>query len=188
MTVRANKPAFNVREKLKELDYSHLPYEKMPGGSIIQVSEYKIINEASFAAADFQTGYTHTITPKSKKSKLVHHFWTKTYMENNNENAGQDYRVIAGPTSSSDSEKQIIIRAGWQNYWNRVDFSSDYYPPCDFIMVHEPNTVEKFDYKFQGRLYGGSGGADWTVGRTNMSGGDYSYGNRGFWIIYEVEQ
>ena len=36
MTVRANKPAFNVREKIKELDYSHVPYEKMPAGSVIQ--------------------------------------------------------------------------------------------------------------------------------------------------------
>ena len=35
MTVRANKPAFNVREKLKSLDYDHIPYEKMPRGSVI---------------------------------------------------------------------------------------------------------------------------------------------------------
>ena len=37
MTVRANKPASNVREKLKELDYAHVPYHKMPPGSVIQV-------------------------------------------------------------------------------------------------------------------------------------------------------
>ena len=36
MTVRANKPAFNIREKIKELDYSEVPYEKMPPGSVIQ--------------------------------------------------------------------------------------------------------------------------------------------------------
>ena len=36
MTVRANKPAFNIREKIKELDYSHVPYDKMPAGSVIQ--------------------------------------------------------------------------------------------------------------------------------------------------------
>ena len=38
MTVRANKPAFNIREKLKSLDYAHVPYEKMPSGSIIQTA------------------------------------------------------------------------------------------------------------------------------------------------------
>ena len=37
MTVRANKPAFNVREKLKELDYSHLPYEKIQPGGVVQM-------------------------------------------------------------------------------------------------------------------------------------------------------
>ena len=47
MTVRANKPAFNVREKLKELDYSHLPYEKMPAGSVIQVYSKVTTNEFS---------------------------------------------------------------------------------------------------------------------------------------------
>ena len=187
MTVRANKPAFNVREKLKELDYSHIPYEKMPAGSIIQASEYKIPSEASFSASDFATAYTHTITPKSKKSKLVHHFWTKAYLDNETSTAGQDYRVIAGPASSSDSEKNTIIRASWQNYLNRSDYSDDYYSPCDFIMVHEPGTTETYHYKFQGRKYGGSN-ASWIVGKTNMSGGGYSYGNRGFWIIYEVEQ
>jgi len=36
MVIRANKPAFSIREKLKSLDYSHVPYEKMPPGSVIQ--------------------------------------------------------------------------------------------------------------------------------------------------------
>jgi len=38
MTVRAHKPEFNFREKLKELDYAHVPYEKMPLGSVVQVA------------------------------------------------------------------------------------------------------------------------------------------------------
>ena len=38
MTVRVNKSSFNIREKLSELDYGHVPYEKMPAGSIIQVA------------------------------------------------------------------------------------------------------------------------------------------------------
>ena len=36
MVVRVEKPAFNLRSKLNELDYTHIPYEKMPPGSIIQ--------------------------------------------------------------------------------------------------------------------------------------------------------
>jgi hypothetical protein len=44
MTVRANKPAFNIREKLKELDYSHVPYDKMPLGSCIGSAFYHSSN------------------------------------------------------------------------------------------------------------------------------------------------
>mgnify|MGYP001575028405 CR=1 FL=1 len=40
MTVYASKPEINVREKLKELDYGHIPYHKMPAGSVIQFAEY----------------------------------------------------------------------------------------------------------------------------------------------------
>ena len=47
MTVRANKPTINVREKLKELDYSYLPYEKMPLRSVIQVKTLKESNSSS---------------------------------------------------------------------------------------------------------------------------------------------
>lgn len=36
MTIRVNKDAFNLRDKLSELDYDRLPYDKMPGGSIVQ--------------------------------------------------------------------------------------------------------------------------------------------------------
>ena len=39
MTVRISKPEFNLREKLNELDYSRVPYEKMPAGSIIQIHQ-----------------------------------------------------------------------------------------------------------------------------------------------------
>ena len=35
MTVRITKPEFNLRDKLTELDFGQVPYEKMPTGSII---------------------------------------------------------------------------------------------------------------------------------------------------------
>ena len=37
MTVRVSKPEFNLREKITELDFDRVPYEKMPAGSVIQV-------------------------------------------------------------------------------------------------------------------------------------------------------
>ena len=38
MAVRVNKSPINIREKLNELDYAQVPYDKMPAGSIIQTA------------------------------------------------------------------------------------------------------------------------------------------------------
>jgi len=38
MSIKATKPEFNIREKLKELDYERVPYEKMPAGSVISTA------------------------------------------------------------------------------------------------------------------------------------------------------
>ena len=37
MTVRVSKPEFNLREKITELDYDRVPFQKMPVGGIVQV-------------------------------------------------------------------------------------------------------------------------------------------------------
>ena len=73
MTVRANKPEFNIREKLKSLDYSHIPYDKMPAGSIIQVATNDAntsISTNSSAYSDF-TGASINFSPKLSNSKLL---------------------------------------------------------------------------------------------------------------------
>ena len=36
MVVKITKPEFNLREKLTELDYSQVPLQKMPAGSVVQ--------------------------------------------------------------------------------------------------------------------------------------------------------
>ncbi len=73
MTVRITKPEFNLREKLTELDYGRVPYEKMPAGSIIQVqqssfSTYSTFNNSSFSAI---SGFTVDISPRFVSSKIL---------------------------------------------------------------------------------------------------------------------
>ena len=50
MTVRISKPEFNLREKLSELDYSRVPYEKMPAGSIIQIHQAQLATQLLLTA------------------------------------------------------------------------------------------------------------------------------------------
>ena len=71
MAVRIEKPQFNLRDKLSELDYSILPYDKIPPGGIVQ-SKVKYSNNTVFTtSADAwtsvqvasQVDYTMKITP-----------------------------------------------------------------------------------------------------------------------------
>ena len=50
MPARVSKPAFNLRDKLTQLDYGHVPYEKMPAGSIVQ-SKIKYTSNATFTTS-----------------------------------------------------------------------------------------------------------------------------------------
>ena len=54
MTVRVSKPAFNLREKLTELD-GQVPYEKMPVGSVIQVKQNYVTSQTVYGATTSAT-------------------------------------------------------------------------------------------------------------------------------------
>ena len=71
MTVRITKPEFNLRDKLSELDYSRVPYDKMPSGSIIQL----VAGETQFRTATNSGTYQPTdmfatISPKFATSQI----------------------------------------------------------------------------------------------------------------------
>ena len=72
MAIRVEKPAFNVREKLTELDSASIPYERMPKGSIIQVQhkyfpDYTVVGQRTTPTKFFDVN----IYPKRKRSKFL---------------------------------------------------------------------------------------------------------------------
>ncbi len=60
-TIRVEKPAFNLRSKLSELDFGTLPVDKIPKGSIVNVtqatSSTQLLTTTSQDYIDFMTGY-----------------------------------------------------------------------------------------------------------------------------------
>ena len=89
MTVRITKPEINFREKISELDFDKVPYDKMPYGSIIQVTA----GETEYRTATSSSSYTPTdmyatITPRFASSKI---FITLGGDANNNGTAFQLY-------------------------------------------------------------------------------------------------
>ena len=78
MTVRVSKPEFNLREKLSELDFSQVPFQKMPAGSVVQV-KYHFIGATETGGSTHNsnsTTYNDTgeyvlISPRFSSSKIL---------------------------------------------------------------------------------------------------------------------
>ena len=88
MVVKVSKPEVNIREKISELDYAHVPYEKMPAGSVIQtVSETYNTRSATNSTSFTSTGFYVEISPKFKSSKILVSVLTSG---NNNNTVGHD--------------------------------------------------------------------------------------------------
>ena len=101
MAVRIEKPQFNLRDKLSELDYSTLPYDKIPPGGILQ-SKVKYSNNTTWTtSADAwtsvgpvagQVDFTIKITPKFLGSKLL--FETNVSTNLNDDDGYVRYRLV----------------------------------------------------------------------------------------------
>ena len=100
MTVRITKPEFNLREKLTELDYSTLPYDKIPPGGIVQ-SQVKYSNNTTYTTSldgwvslntVGQVDYTMKITPRFLGSKLI--FETDMTTMLNDDDGYVRYRLV----------------------------------------------------------------------------------------------
>ena len=71
MTVRIEKPAFNLREKLTQLD-SQVSYEKMPVGSVIQVKQTYSTAQTVYGATTSATEvFGVDISPRSRDSNFL---------------------------------------------------------------------------------------------------------------------
>ena len=73
MTVRITKPEFNLREKLTELDYGRVPFQKMPAGSIIQVVYAQTKTQQSMSSNSWTnaTDMFVDISPRFASSKML---------------------------------------------------------------------------------------------------------------------
>jgi len=73
MTVIIQKPEFNLREKLSELEFARLPYEKMPIGSVLQVQYAQTRTQQSTTSSTFTdaTNMFVDISPRFASSKML---------------------------------------------------------------------------------------------------------------------
>jgi hypothetical protein len=75
MAITASKPAINIREKLAELDFDKVPFQKMPAGSVLQVVQGTVKTVAysttSTDYAEVSEDFRTTLSPKKAGNKIV---------------------------------------------------------------------------------------------------------------------
>tara|TARA_Y100001980_G_C14374904_1_gene178702 strand:- start:45 stop:557 length:513 start_codon:yes stop_codon:yes gene_type:complete len=140
----------------------------LPVGSVLQEIVSERTTGITFNSGSYiNSGLEVTITPSYQNSKYIISVWASTSMNNSSITTGHSFQIVRTVGGSA-----TAIKGGdWQNYWNRSDFSDDYYPPFDVMVVDTPNTTSAITYHMQGRLYGGSNG-QWAF---EANGGDHKH-------------
>ena len=159
MVVRITKPEFNLREKLTELDYGQVPYEKMPVGSIIQVvSAYKgdSFSTSSTTFVDI-TGLSATITPRFLNSKILVQCCmgaAGTSQSNNDHgNVIRTLRSIGGGSFSTENKLNGLVegnRIAITYKGSSMSYNADHMPGgFGFVGLDDPKTTSEVVYKLQ---------------------------------------
>ena len=149
MTVRANKPAFSIREKLKELDYAHVPYDKMPAGSVIQ---YKTVDSSTNVSTS-SNSYANLLnvaldfSPKLSNSKLlITYSGAIRSMATGNTRARIAFRLIRSGTALTGYNFNEIV------HWRNTNFNTsavEAVVPIFMELNDTPNTTETLTYTWQ---------------------------------------
>ena len=149
MTIKIVKPEINIREKLTELDYDKVPYDKMPDGSVIQ---QKIVQRRSDVSTTASSTFIDVLgfkfAPKFADSRLE--FFTNLSM-GATQSIGYQLRIVE-VTSTPEIE---LERTGW--HFQRATTADALDTRASWMHMHDPNSTELRHYKLQGYKNGTSG-------------------------------
>ena len=148
MAIRVEKPAFNVREKLTELDSAYIPYERMPKGSVVQVVHKYFPAYVSVGTNNSPIKFFDlNIYPKRKRSKfLVNAIIYYSHGGMGNQNADSyDYFFFLYNNEQPIHQNSNLTRAfngqnGGNNAWYKTDVpisSNDVDHSFQYFAIHE---------------------------------------------------
>ena len=157
MTIKVTKPSINLREKLSELDFDKVPFQKMPAGSVVQMETFVLpysgaTNESETTSTSYQaTIFEITITPKFINSKILIMVNPNVKQQSGVSNYHQIamFRSIDG-ASFSNLTSSYLVR-------HKDTDSQDKYGRSAIDYVDTPDTTLSVTYKLYQKL-GGSGG------------------------------
>jgi hypothetical protein len=144
MTIKVTKPEINLIEKLNDLDFDRVPFQKMPAGSVLQVVEGTTSSDTSTTSTSFvATSLSANISPSNTSSKIMVIINAYIYTTTNNQFACDVYR---GSTSITGKTAGFID--GWYES-TRGRF------PVNCCLLDSPSTTSSTTYKLYIRSQGG---------------------------------
>jgi len=171
MAFRVEKPAFNLRSKLKELDFETLPYQKVNPGGIIQqkyfYSDEGGANESETSSTNWQdSGYfTCYFTPREVDSQIIINWQGRSRVRKfgNTAHMLRTYRY-----DTDDGDGGVALQDGdsvWYfgaSYTNSTESASAYplgywYTYFNFDTFDDDHTTRQYKYVMQYRISGGNG-------------------------------
>ena len=168
MTVKITKPDINIREKLTELDYSTVPYEKMPAGSVIQ---HKVVRRqgdiSTTTAAVWVDVLSFKFAPRLMNSRLEFFMNMSVGSEANVGHMWRIYNVTDGVE---------LERTGWHINGDTTADALD--TRFSWYHLHDPNSLEEKQYTLQGYK-------DSTAGRVWFH--TYGTGTSSFFGVTEIK-
>ena len=171
MAIRIEKPKFNLREKLSELEFSTLPFDKIPPGGIVQ-SKVKYSNNTSFStSADAWTSldsvgsadYTMKFTPRFLGSKLL--FETDVTTQLNDLDGYVRYRLVDTQNPGGTTVFHANTYCGSAHYYVGTDTWIGYPVRSMGTVTHtgEHNLVLQARVKLGGTLTFSWSGSDYRI-------------------------
>ena len=161
MTVKITKPEINVREKLNELDFAKLPFQKMPSGSVVQ---QKVV----IRQADVSTGANTSdvdlmafkFKPKFAGSRLE---FFMNLSVGAHANMSLMFKLVNSTTGAELERTGTHINGDTNTDAMNTRFS--------WYHLHDPQDTEEYTYQLKGRKITGAAGTVWfhTYGASNSS-------------------
>ena len=154
MTIKVSKPAINIREKLNDLDFDKVPFQKMPAGSVLQVVhrlDPTVLETSSTTFAD--TSCYAIITPSSTNSKILVQVGMQMSTSNDTANwRGLDVQLLRGSTVIYTPPDMAMGAHSTHATIGGAMFHLD-----------SPSTTSATTYKIQVKAYATGVGARWNA-------------------------
>ena len=157
MTVRVSKPAFNIREKLKELDSPYISYEKMPPGSVIRqfhlfAPSSSAENETADTTYTDAANYKFKYTPIFANSKI----YIQWYLQTKTTDTASSYHYVRCRKTIDGVEYDAGTASDGQLFFRGTISLGNHtaYGPASVGLVDTPNTTSTIEYKLQQKVAG----------------------------------